>query len=136
MFSQMRSALAMERMTEANAVWAKGEAYASVGMTARRALELATIDAARTLWLDSRIGSLTPGKEADVVLIRADDLNLAPVLDVASAVSAVVMNAESGNVDSVFVAGSPLKRGGRMLADVERARKLAAASRARLFGPN
>ncbi len=134
MFSQMRSALAMERMTEASTVWAKGEAYSSVGLSARQALEAATIDAARTLWLDSKSGSLTPGKQADVVLIRADDLNMAPVLDAKAAVSAIVMNADTANVDSVFVAGSPLKRGGRMLADVDRARTLAAASHARLFG--
>jgi len=136
MFSQMRSALAMERMTEASTVWAAGGSYQSVGLTARRVLELATIDGARTLWLDSKIGSLTPGKEADVVILRADDLNMAPVTSVASAVSAVVMNADTSNVDSVFVAGSPIKRGGRMLADLDRVRKLAAESYTRLFGAN
>ncbi len=133
MFSQMRSALAMERMTEANSVWAGGGDYRSVGLTARQVLELATIDGARTLWLDSKIGSLTPGKEADLVILRADDLNMAPITNVASAISAVVMNADTANVDSVFVAGSPIKRGGKMLADLDRVRKLAAASNARLF---
>ena len=97
-------------------------------------LELATIEGARTLWLDSKIGSLTPDKQADVVLVRADDLNMAPVNGARSAVSALVMNADAANVDSVFVAGSPIKRGGRMLADVDGARKLAALSSARLFG--
>jgi len=133
MFSQMRSALAMERMTEANSVWASGGDYRSVGLTARQVLELATIDGARTLWLDSKIGSLTPGKEADLVILRADDLNMAPISSARSAVSAVVMNADTANVDSVFVAGSPIKRGGRMLADLDRVRKLAGASYARLF---
>jgi len=117
-------------------IWAAGGSYQSVGLTARRVLELATIDGARTLWLDSKIGSLTPGKEADVVILRADDLNMAPVTSVASAVSAVVMNADTSNVDSVFVAGSPIKRGGRMLADLDRVRKLAAESYTRLFGAN
>jgi 5-methylthioadenosine/S-adenosylhomocysteine deaminase len=136
MFSQMRAALAMERMTEAESKWAKDEEYGSVRLTARQVLELATLEGARTLWLDSKIGSLTPGKEADVVLLRADDLNLAPVSGVRAAASALVMSADTANVDSVFVAGSPIKRGGRMLADVDRARKLAAASSARLFESN
>jgi 5-methylthioadenosine/S-adenosylhomocysteine deaminase len=136
MFGQMRAALAMERMTEAAGAWARGEQYSSVQLTARQVLELATLEGARTLWLDSKIGSLTPGKQADVVLLRADDLNMAPIRGTRSAVSAVVMNADTANVDSVFVAGSPLKRGGRMLADLDRARKLAAASSARLFEPN
>ncbi|HUY20437.1 MAG TPA: amidohydrolase family protein [Candidatus Binataceae bacterium] len=136
MFGQMRAALAMERMTEAATIWARGEQYSSVQLTARQVLELATLEGARTLWLDSKIGSLTPGKQADVVLLRADELNMAPITGARSAVSAVVMNADTANVDSVFVAGSPLKRGGRMLADLDRARKLAAASSARLFEPN
>lgn len=84
----------------------------------------------------SKIGSLTPGKEADVVLLRANALNMVPIRGARSAVSAVVMNADTANVDSVFVAGSPLKRSGRMLADLDRARKLAAASSARLFETN
>jgi len=136
MFGQMRAALAMERMTEAEEIWARGEQYGSVRLTARQILELATIEGARTLWLDSKIGSLTAGKEADVVLIRADDLNMAPVIDARAAVNAIVMSADTANVDSVFVAGSPIKRGGKMLADTERARKLAAASSARLFPTN
>lgn len=54
MFGQMRAALAMERMTEAAAIWARGEQYSRVQLTARQVLELATLEGARTLWLDRK----------------------------------------------------------------------------------
>jgi cytosine/adenosine deaminase-related metal-dependent hydrolase len=69
-----------------------------------------------------RIGSLAPGKQADLVLIRADDLNMQPVHD---PLSAVVLQASLANIDSVMVAGRWKKRAGRLL-DVELAPQLAA----------
>ena len=59
-----------------------------------------------------RIGSLAPGKQADLVLVRADMLNMQPVHD---PVSSVVMQASLANIDSVMVAGQWKKRGGRLL---------------------
>ena len=67
-----------------------------------------------------RIGSLAPAKQADLVLIRADDLNMQPVHD---AVSTVVMQTSLANIDSVMVAGRWKKRAGRLL-DVDLAPKL------------
>ena len=64
------------------------------------------------LKMDDRIGSLTPGKQADVILIRADDLNMWPVHD---PVTSVVMQANTGNVDTVMVAGEFRKRHGKLL---------------------
>jgi cytosine/adenosine deaminase-related metal-dependent hydrolase len=72
-----------------------------------------------------RIGSLAPGKQADLVLISAGDLNMQPVHD---PVSAVVLQASLANIDSVMVAGHWKKRGGRLL-DVDLAPKLAALRR-------
>jgi len=69
-----------------------------------------------------RIGTLAPGKQADLVLIRADDLNMQPVHDL---VSTVVMQTSLANIDSVMVAGRWKKRGGR-LTGVELPSKLAA----------
>jgi cytosine/adenosine deaminase-related metal-dependent hydrolase len=79
----------------------------------RDVLEFATLAGARAAGLDGRTGSLSPGKQADLILIRATDLNLAPVTDPAAA---VVLAAHPGNVDTVLVAGRTLKRGGRLLA--------------------
>jgi len=76
------------------------------------ALEWATINNARALGLESRIGSLTPGKKADIVLLTRDTLNMAPAHD---PIDAAVMFAETGNVDTVFIDGKPRKRGGVLL---------------------
>ena len=64
------------------------------------------------LGLDGRIGSLTPGKQADVVLVDARGINLRPVHD---PVASVLFHAGPRDVDTVFVAGRPVKRGGRLL---------------------
>jgi cytosine/adenosine deaminase-related metal-dependent hydrolase len=69
-----------------------------------------------------RIGTLAAGKQADLVLIRSDDLNMQPVHD---PVSTVVMQTTLANIDSVMVAGRWKKRQGRLL-DVVLAPKLAA----------
>jgi cytosine/adenosine deaminase-related metal-dependent hydrolase len=65
-----------------------------------------------------------------VILVRGTDLNLAPVSVPADA---VVLAAHPGNVDTVLVGGTVVKRGGRLLAGADRARELAAASAAYLL---
>jgi cytosine/adenosine deaminase-related metal-dependent hydrolase len=95
-------------------------------LTFHRCLEIATIDGARALGLDDEVGSLTPGKRADIMLVRADDLNVAPVADVEST---IVRSVTPANVDTVIVDGRILKREGqlihldvdRVIADAERA---------------
>jgi cytosine/adenosine deaminase-related metal-dependent hydrolase len=84
-------------------------------------LEIATINGAHVAGLESRTGSLTPGKKADVVLIDARQLNVAPVID---PVAAVTLSADVSNVDTVIVDGVVRKRDGKLLADVGRARQL------------
>jgi cytosine/adenosine deaminase-related metal-dependent hydrolase len=91
----------------------------------------ADVAAARTAGLADRAGSLTPGKAADVILVRADGPGLAPVH---SPAEALVLAAHPGLVDTVLVAGQAVKRHGRLLADVTRARDLAAATAARFTG--
>ncbi|MGW4382174.1 amidohydrolase family protein [Kitasatospora sp. NPDC004531] len=75
-------------------------------------LRMATLDGARTLGLDDRVGSLKVGKQADLVLLRADDVNLAGAHD---PIGAVVSSAHPGNVDTVLVAGRIVKQHGRLL---------------------
>jgi cytosine/adenosine deaminase-related metal-dependent hydrolase len=94
-------------------------------------LEFATIEGARACGLDAKIGSISPGKDADIVLLRTDMLNVAPVND---PVAAVVLHADTSNVDSVLVRGRFVKREGRMLCDnVQPLLEHAAASRDRLL---
>lgn len=99
---------------------------AELAFSPRRVLELATIDGARDLGLDDRIGSLTPGRRADLILIRAGDVNTATSLD---PVSTVVRSAQPSNVDSVMVDGRILKLGGELVSlDAEQIAADAAAS--------
>ena len=95
-------------------------------LTARDILEAATIDGAYTAGVEDRTGSLTPGKQADIVIIEAKSLNMAPVID---PVAAVVLCADVSNVDTVLVAGQVKKRDGKLLADVDKARADVEASR-------
>jgi cytosine/adenosine deaminase-related metal-dependent hydrolase len=78
----------------------------------REALSWLTVQGARMLGMQDRIGSIAPGKQADLVFIRADALNLWPVHD---PVATVVMQANLANIDSVMVAGEWRKRDGRLL---------------------
>jgi 5-methylthioadenosine/S-adenosylhomocysteine deaminase len=82
-------------------------------MTARKALELGTIEGARSMGMDDRIGSLKPGKRADLIAINPNTLNMAVVTDPSHAVLEAT-NPE--NVDTVVVDGRILKRGGKLTA--------------------
>jgi cytosine/adenosine deaminase-related metal-dependent hydrolase len=87
---------------------------------------MATVNGAKALGLDGVTGSITPGKRADVIMIRQDDLNMAPACDVESA---VVRVATPANVDTVFVDGRILKRDKELVGfDVPRLVRAAAAS--------
>jgi len=97
-------------------------------------LEWATINNARAMGLDSQTGSLVPGKKADIVLLRKNDLNLFPVTD---PVQAIVVHANQSNVDTVFVNGVMRKQHGRLLEDAGRLaaiRANLAKTRHRLLG--
>lgn len=105
-------------------------------VTFRQCIEMATINGARTLGLEGQVGSLTAGKRADLILVRARDINVAPVADVEST---IVRSVTPANVDSVMIDGRFLKRDGRLIAhDVERivgqAEESALAIRARAGG--
>jgi 5-methylthioadenosine/S-adenosylhomocysteine deaminase len=80
----------------------------------RDALAWITIEGARMLGLEESIGSLVPGKQADLVLISTASLNMQPVHD---PVSAVIMHANQSNIDSVMVAGRWHKRHGKLAYD-------------------
>src|ERR687888_763474 len=114
MFTQMRTALVADRIaafTETPDV-----AFAPT-LTHTDVLEFATIDGARSIMLEDRVGSLTPGKQADIVLLKTDMINTAPVLDPKAT---IVTFADTSNVDSVFVAGQPRKRNGQLVnADLD-----------------
>lgn len=131
MFAQMKFALQGERSRINGKILSTGEMPVEFTISARDVLEFATIDGAQALGLSHKIGSLTPGKEADLIMIRTNDLNMFPVNN---PIGAVVQCTNTSNVDSVFVAGKAVKRHGKMLhADIQRLRTLADESRNYIF---
>ncbi|GAA3574085.1 amidohydrolase family protein [Streptomyces osmaniensis] len=102
MFSTMRTAFAVQRGLDG-------------GLRSRDLLAFTTIDAADSCGLDARTGSLTPGKDADIILLRTDDLTVFPATDPAAT---IVSAGHPGLVDTVLVAGRVVKRDG-VLVDVD-----------------
>jgi cytosine/adenosine deaminase-related metal-dependent hydrolase len=70
---------------------------------------------AKALRLDRKIGSITPGKQADLAMFDTRGMNLFAILPGGDPVHAVVMNAEAADVDAVMVAGEFLKRDGKLV---------------------
>jgi 5-methylthioadenosine/S-adenosylhomocysteine deaminase len=121
LFTQMRATYQIER------VLALHEGGERPVLTVRDIVELATIDSARALWLDQTTGSLTLGKQADIILLRADRLNLTPLNDL---YGAVALSAYAGDVDTVLVGGRIVKRDGALLGvDLAQLRAKARESR-------
>ncbi len=86
---------------------------ARVPLTLKRLLQLATIDGAVDLGIADRTGSITPGKRADLVLVRITDTNMAPAGD---PYEAMVSLGLPTNVDTVIVDGRVLRRAGTFTA--------------------
>lgn len=115
MMGVARIALGMQRaLDNAASRQATGAIPQTSTVRVRQALSWITIEGARMLGLSHRIGSLAPGKQADITLIDARALHLQPVHD---PVATVVMQAGRGDVDSVMIAGRFMKRDGKLLAD-------------------
>jgi cytosine/adenosine deaminase-related metal-dependent hydrolase len=113
MLTQARVALGIQRSLDN---FAYREAHGTIPptstITTREALAWVTTEGARMLKQSHRIGSLAAGKQADLVMIRATDLNMQPVHD---AVNSVVMQTSLANIDSVMVAGQWKKRHGQLV---------------------
>jgi 5-methylthioadenosine/S-adenosylhomocysteine deaminase len=109
MFTQMRTALVQERILAFTET--PDTAFAPT-LTHRDVLEFATVDGARACALDHKVGTITPGKQADVILVRTDQVNVAPIID---PVATVVICADTSNIDTVFVAGRILKHNGQLV---------------------
>ena len=120
MFTEIRAAFGAERARALAVLWER-DVPAEGLLTARQMLEMATVNGAHVAGLEDRTGSLTPGKQADVVIIDATAINVTPIHD---PVAAVTLSADVSNVEAVLVAGQFRKRDGKLLADVARARNL------------
>jgi 5-methylthioadenosine/S-adenosylhomocysteine deaminase len=126
MFTQMRAAFGADRARVNAECWQADTPVPDTMLTARQMLEMATLGGAHVAGLESRTGSLTPGKQADVVVIDATSINVSPLID---PVAAVTLSADVSNVETVIIGGEVRKRDGRLLADTGRARSLLESSR-------
>jgi 5-methylthioadenosine/S-adenosylhomocysteine deaminase len=100
-------------------------------LTTRDVLRYATMNGAKALRLDGKVGSLTPGKEADIIILDATKINVAPLNQVPGAVVSLM---DRTNVETVIVAGKVRKWKGRLLdVDLDRLRSQLEASRDYIF---
>jgi 5-methylthioadenosine/S-adenosylhomocysteine deaminase len=131
MFTIMRSAFLLQRMM-INERALQGEKELPKLLTAREVIAMATVQGAKDCALHGKIGSLTPGKEADIVMLRADTINTFPLNN---AYGAIITGMDTSNVDTVMVAGRIVKRRGRLVdVDLKRVRSEATASREYIVG--
>ena len=130
MFTEMRVLFNIQR------AWAtyrrfNGDSAAPKLVNVRDVLECATVNGAACAGLSDKCGTLTPGKEADIVMIRTDDINLYPSNN---AVGTVVAAADTRNVDTVIVGGTIRKFRGKLVGvNMSKFRQQVDESRAHLF---
>jgi 5-methylthioadenosine/S-adenosylhomocysteine deaminase len=130
MFTEMRVALFLQRAVAQNRRFS-GDPNPPKPLMTRDVLYCATMGGARCAGLDDKIGSLAPGKEADLLMIRADDINLYPLNN---AVGTVVQAAERSNIDTVIIGGRVRKYRGEVLGlDMKRVKAMVEESRNHLF---
>lgn len=111
MGSQMRIGMQVQRMFDNQAVLEGDEEVTGVSITARDTLEMATIEGAEALGMADEIGTITPGKRADLVLFDASDFITAPSH---SPVQTVVFQSDPSHIDTVLVDGEVVKRDGEL----------------------
>jgi cytosine/adenosine deaminase-related metal-dependent hydrolase len=131
MFGAMKATVATQRALDNARADADGTVLAALSVSCRDVVRFATTQGALATGLDGRVGSLTPGKDADVVVLRTDDPGMFPVNN---PYGAIVYNAHPGVVDTVLVRGNVVKRSGELVGvDMDRIRRLAYESRDYLF---
>jgi cytosine/adenosine deaminase-related metal-dependent hydrolase len=121
LFGQQRSAMRYRRF--------RGETDAPAPISVEAVLKAATINGARAAGLEDQIGTLTPGKQADIIMVRTNGVAVFPVTH---AIGTIVQAVERADVDTVMVAGQLRKRAGRLL-DVDLARLNADVTASRDF---
>jgi 5-methylthioadenosine/S-adenosylhomocysteine deaminase len=147
-FTQMRVCMNMQRMVvnqmvleqgnflppppPTNDDWPTPDPKLPPLLTTRDVLRYGTMNGAKALRLDKKIGSLTPGKEADIIILDATAINVAPLNHVPGAVVSLM---DRTNVETVIVAGKIRKWEGQLLdVDVDKLRHDLESSRDYVFG--
>ncbi|GAA2275736.1 amidohydrolase family protein [Nonomuraea roseoviolacea subsp. roseoviolacea] len=109
-FTQMRALHAIQRMRAVNAAYGSGAAPSRIGVA--DVLDFATLQGAKTVGLGDVTGSLTPGKQADLLIVEAEDINNMPLND---PIGTLVLGSDPRNIEAVFIAGRARKWAGAVL---------------------
>jgi 5-methylthioadenosine/S-adenosylhomocysteine deaminase len=104
LFGQQRSAMRYRRF--------RGEAKVPAPISVKAVLKAATVNGARAAGLENEIGTLTPGKQADIIMVRTNGVAVFPVTN---AIGTIVQAVERSDVDTVMVAGEIRKRAGKLV---------------------
>src|SRR6202522_175262 len=124
LFGHQRAAMRYRRF--------RGEADAPAPISVEAVLEAATVNGARAAGLETSIGTLAPGKQADIIMVRTNGVAVFPITN---AIGAIVQAVERSDVDTVMVAGQVRKRAGKLLdVDVAKLKADVNASREYLLG--
>src|ERR1700728_2903790 len=124
LFGQQRAAMRSRRF--------RGEVNAPAPILVNDVLRAATVNGARAAGLETSIGTLTPGKQADIIMLRTNGVAVFPVTN---AIGTIVQAVERSDVDTVMVAGRLRKRSGKLIGvDIEKLSAEATASRDYLLG--
>jgi cytosine/adenosine deaminase-related metal-dependent hydrolase len=131
MFAAMRLLLSHARGNEARRALQEDRDFDPIPLTSREVYQFATLAGARACGLDGQVGTLSPGKDADIILIDTRDINMMPLN---YPFGNIVESAHPGNVDTVLVAGREVKRNGKLVGvDLEDLERKVTASRDSLF---
>src|ERR1700729_233035 len=130
LFGEMHALFALQRSTMRGRRY-RGEENAPAPITVEAVLKAATVNGARAAGLESEIGTLTPGKQADIITLRTDGVAVFPMTN---AIGTIVQAVERSDVDTVMVAGEIRKRAGKLVdVDVVKLTADVTASRDHLF---
>ncbi|ANZ40874.1 amidohydrolase [Lentzea guizhouensis] len=129
MFTQMRALHAIQRMRAVNAAYGTTATPTRIGV--HDVLDFATLHGAKSIGLGDVTGSLTPGKQADLLLVHAEDINNMPLND---PIGTLVLGSDPRNIQAVFIAGQVRKWAGTVLdVDVPALGQEVRASRDRIL---
>ena len=124
LFGQQRAAMRYRRF--------RGEVDAPAPILVEDVLRAATVNGARAAGLETSIGTLSPGKQADIIMLRTNGVAVFPV---SNAIGTIVQAVERSDVDTVMVAGRLRKRSGKLIGvDIEKLSADVIASRDYLLG--
>ena len=112
LFSQLRIGLAFNRWSSAEPLNRAGREPTSASTTALEALDWVTVNAADAIGQGHLIGSIAPGKQADIIVVGGPSVRQRPVHDVAAT---VIYQTHPEDVQHVFVAGRHLKKAGKLI---------------------